>query len=134
MRADRWGCQALFKTRQELNRALERIDDSFPIGSRSLIVAADRRDRDPGVDPFGAGFLSALDRRIELMRLLRELDERSQRLLMRWFAEGRPVVEIARELKVSRVHCYRLRDKALDAMLAASPDRVEPADELSRAS
>lgn len=75
---------------------------------------------DPHAEPFGRGFLTGLDERSELARLLDALDPRERRLLVLWFVEGYPVSAIARALGISRVHCYRLKDRALRQMLEAS--------------
>lgn len=104
--------------------ALERIEEDPGPGSRSLISVG-RVRKDPTGEPFRPGFLKSMERRSELMHLLRRLDQRSQRLLLLWFAQGRPAIEIASQLGISRVHCYRLRNKALDEMLQASEERRE---------
>lgn len=109
----------MFQNRSHIVRALGRLEEGQGPNTTSL-VAADRLQRDPSADPFYPGFLSGLERREELIRLLRGLDERSQRLLFLWFVGERPVTEIAAALGISRVHCYRLRDKALDQMIEAS--------------
>ena len=106
--------------------ALERIEEDPNPGSVSLI-SVERFERDPTADPFRPGFLASLDRRTELIELLRRLDQRSQRLLLLWFVHERPPAEIAAELRISRVHCYRLRNRALDEMLQASKVRGETA-------
>lgn len=106
--------------------ALERIEESG--GPRSSwLISVNGTERDPDADPFRPGFLSALEMRTEILALLRRLDERSRRLLLLWFVYGRPVLEIATELRVSRVHCYRLRNQALDEMLRACDERREAA-------
>jgi DNA-directed RNA polymerase specialized sigma24 family protein len=109
----------MFRSQHHIVHALERLEDGHG-PKTSSIVGAERPERDPDADPFHPGFLTALERRTEVIHLLRGLDERSQRLLVLWFVEGRPVTEIASTLGISRVHCYRLRDKALDRMMLES--------------
>ncbi|HEY8201643.1 MAG TPA: hypothetical protein VII47_09840, partial [Actinomycetota bacterium] len=41
---------------------------------------------------------------------------RERLLLVLWYVSDMPPTVIARQLNVSRVHCYRLRDKALRAL------------------
>jgi len=120
----------VFETRQHLMSALEAMQEISAPNSHSLITVGGSRRGSLG-DPFRPGFLAALEVRTELVRLLRLLDERSRRLLLLWFVQGRPVVEIANELGISRVHCYRLRNKALAELLEAAS---EPADVTPRAS
>jgi DNA-directed RNA polymerase specialized sigma24 family protein len=120
----RGGSRGMFRTKQQLMTALERIDEGGGPSSGSLI-SIDGSKHDPDRDPFRRGFLTALEVRTELMTLMRGLDERSQRLLLLWFVHGRPVGDIAAELGISRVHCYRLRNRALDDMLGVEQERRE---------
>jgi DNA-directed RNA polymerase specialized sigma subunit len=115
----------VFHTRDQIVDALERIEEGLGTVSTS-IVAVDHTKRDPDADPFHPGFLSAFERRTQVLELLRGLDERSRRLLVLWFVHGRPVGEIAGDLGISRVHCYRLRNKALDEMIDAHQGSREP--------
>jgi DNA-directed RNA polymerase specialized sigma subunit len=73
---------------------------------------------DPHGEPFRRGFISNFEERAELSRRLDDLEERDRRLLMLWHMEGHPVARIARMLGISRVHCYRVQRRALEAMLA----------------
>lgn len=109
----------MFQTRQQVIAAIERVEQGYEPRTSSLL-AIDRSPHDPDADPFHPGFLRALEGRREVIRLLRAIDPRSRTLLVLCFVEGRPMAEIARILGISRVHCYRLRSKALDEMLLAS--------------
>ncbi len=80
--------------------------------------------RDPEEEPFGPGFLTRFEERTEVDRLLQDLDPRDRQLLTLWYVEGHPVTTIARRLGISRVHCYRLRDRALRQMVEASSRNV----------
>jgi DNA-directed RNA polymerase specialized sigma24 family protein len=113
------GMRTLFRSRQHILAALEGANDGEGMSSTSLVSVGIGR-RSPGADPFRPGFLNSLEVRSELIRLLGDLDARSRRLLVLWFVCGRPVAEVADDLGISRVHCYRLKNKALDAMLEAS--------------
>jgi DNA-directed RNA polymerase specialized sigma subunit len=114
-----------FRSRHHIIAALERVQDGAPSRTTSLIELG-HGDRDPEADPFRPGYLSSLDVRTELTRLLRHVDDRSRRLLVLWFVHGRPVTQIAAELGISRVHSYRLKNKALDVMLQAAREEGEP--------
>lgn len=116
----------LFETPQDIADALCKAVGFYQASSTSLMRLR-RHARRPDAGPFRAGFLTAIDERAELTRLLDGLDQRSRTLLLLWFVEDRPVTGIARHLGISRVHCYRLRDKALRAMLDEHLDRVEAA-------
>jgi DNA-directed RNA polymerase specialized sigma24 family protein len=114
----------MFRTRQQLMDALARFEEYPGPGSISLI-SVERVKRAAIGEPFRAGFLTSVEQRSELLRLLRRLDERSQRLLLLWFVKDRPPAEVANDLGISRVHCYRLRNRALDEMLEPGERRRE---------
>jgi DNA-directed RNA polymerase specialized sigma subunit len=120
----------MFQTRHQVIAAIERVEQGFEPRTSSLL-AIDRSQHDPDGDPFHPGFLSALERRTEVIRLLKAIDPRSRMLLILCFVEGRPMVETAKILKISRVHCYRLRNNALDEMLLASRGSREAVEQAS---
>jgi DNA-directed RNA polymerase specialized sigma24 family protein len=68
-------------------------------------------------DPFHPGVIAGLEERAELARRLRRISDRDRLLVFLWYVEGWPVPDIAAHLGISRVHCYRVRDRALGAML-----------------
>jgi DNA-directed RNA polymerase specialized sigma24 family protein len=113
----------LFETTQDIADALCKAVGFYQASSTSLMRVR-RQVRRPDAGPFRAGFLTAIDERAELSRLLGSLDARSRTLLHLWFVEDQPVTGIARQLGISRVHCYRLRDKALRAMLDEHLERT----------
>jgi DNA-directed RNA polymerase specialized sigma24 family protein len=98
--------------------ALRRVPIGY--GPRTGSVLSREGVHDPDEDPFARGFLAGLEERTEIGRLMKLLDPRSRRLLGMWLVEGRPVTAIAKALGISRVHCYRLRDRALRRMLDES--------------
>lgn len=108
-----------------LERALAQLGEAPGPAGGSLVRLRERRHRIPR-EPFRPGFLSGIEERAEVVRRLRALEPRERLLLYLWYAEGRAVTEIAGRLGVSRVHCYRLRDRALAALAAAGLDD-EPA-------
>jgi DNA-directed RNA polymerase specialized sigma24 family protein len=75
------------------------------------------RDRTRVAGPFGFGFVSRIEEHAELVQKLRRLTPRERLLLLLWYTEQWPVTKIAERLGISRVHCYRVRDRALRAML-----------------
>lgn len=76
---------------------------------------------DADTEPFRPGFISQFDERAELARRMSRLPQKERALLTMWHCAGHPVAHIARTLGISRVHCYRLADKAL-ARLIDRPD------------
>lgn len=114
----------LFETPQDIADALCRAPAFYHASSTSLMRLR-RHARRPDAGPFRAGFLATIDERAELARLLASLEQRERALLLHWFVEDRPVAWIAKRLGISRVHCYRLRNRALRTMLDEHLDRVE---------
>ena len=68
---------------------------------------------------FGYGFLSQIEEQAELERRLAALPARDRLLLLLWYTEGWPVTAIAEHLQISRVHCYRVRDRAIAHIISA---------------
>jgi DNA-directed RNA polymerase specialized sigma24 family protein len=71
-------------------------------------------------DAYGSGFLDRVEVYSQLGERLRMLSQRDRLLLFLWYAEGWPVTRIAERLAISRMQCYRIRDRAL-AQVARSP-------------
>lgn len=107
----------MLKTVEEVIAALKRYREAFDPKTTSIIMC--RKDGfDPLVEPFRAGFLSRIEEREELQRRMRmALTERERTLLWLWYIVDAPVGRIAREVDISRRHCYRLRDKALSSLV-----------------
>jgi len=114
--------RARFPDRSDLVRALARYgDEAGPrTGSVMFVGGAPPRSH----DPFHPGVIAGMEERAELARRLRRLNERDRLLVFLWYVEGWSVPNIAAHLGISRVHCYRVRDRALGAMLdQAKPSR-----------
>lgn len=107
----------MLKTVEEVIAALKRYREAFDPKTTSIIMC--RKDGfDPLVEPFRAGFLSRIEEREELQRRMRmALTERERTLLWLWYIVDLPICRIAREVDISRRHCYRLRDKALSSLV-----------------
>ena len=108
----------MFHTTGDIIAALREYGDVYDPKTSSVIEIARSRNADP--EPFRYRFIGGFEMRAEITRLLRTLDARSRTLLILWYHEGRPVTKIARLLNISRVHCYRLRDNALEKMVQES--------------
>jgi DNA-directed RNA polymerase specialized sigma24 family protein len=104
------GRDALIRTLAELN------DAPTTLHTGSVMAAGSNRDRHRAVDPYGFGVLGQFDRKADLSRRFRSLDHRSRLILFLWFVEDWPVTKISAALGVSRSHCYRLRDQALQRL------------------
>jgi DNA-directed RNA polymerase specialized sigma24 family protein len=105
----------MLDTTGDVIHALVRYEDVFDPKSGSLLVA--RSGGDTFADePFRGDLLTRIEERAELRRRLGALDARERELLCLWYVASWPVVRIARQIGVSRVHCYRLRNRALREM------------------
>jgi DNA-directed RNA polymerase specialized sigma24 family protein len=113
----------LFRATGEIIAALREHGDVYDPKTCSVIQLG--RSRSASQEPFRYGFIGTFDTRAELVRLLRILDARSRALLILWYHDGRPVTQVARALNISRVHCYRVRDQALEKMLDESKRQHE---------
>lgn len=96
--------------------ALRRFRTFYDPKTASILLVGRGGSAQDG-DPFRGGFLSTIEERHELLRRLSTLDPRARTLLIMWHVEGVPVASIARTLRMSRVHCYRVQRAALDRML-----------------
>lgn len=106
----------MFRQPGDVIRALTRFRDCYDPATASLMLVGSSPS-DPHREPFRSGFISHFDERALLVRRLARLEERARRLLILWHVEAHPVTHIAKRLGVSRVHCYRLRSRALLDML-----------------
>jgi hypothetical protein len=119
-------------TASEIVLALLRYSDVFDPAAGSLIIVSDN-GLDPHADPFRNGFIGRIEERAELVRRLRRLDQRLTKLLLFWYVWQWPIKRITRNLRVSRQHCYRLRNKAIDDLVAmAEQVRQPPAPEAAK--
>jgi DNA-directed RNA polymerase specialized sigma subunit len=93
-----------------------------PATGSILQVGAARRDSSAG-DGIRPGLLETLDGRTELCRRMAFLSERERHVLFLWYVRQLAAHEIARELHISRRQCFRIRSKAVQALI----DEEEPA-------
>jgi hypothetical protein len=107
---------SLFATPAGVISMLRRYRDVFDPRTTSLLLVS-RQGFDPSQGPFRAGFLSRLDEREELrQRMTDRLAERERKLLFLWYVVELRPCDVARTIRVSRVHAYRLRNDALAAL------------------
>jgi DNA-directed RNA polymerase specialized sigma24 family protein len=102
------------KQRAALVRALSSYGDELRARTGSVIVIGPRF---PSRDAFHPGVIAELEQREELVRRFRALPVRDRELLFLWYVLGRRVPDIAKTIGVSRVHCYRLHERALKRLL-----------------
>lgn len=105
----------------EVIRALLRYRDIFDPRTGSILLIGGARDP-VGRDPFRGGFIAGMEERTELLKRLQKLDPRKRQVLCLWYMAGLPVVQIARRVRISRMHCYRLRNQAFEQMCPPRKD------------
>ncbi|HLI56247.1 MAG TPA: hypothetical protein VKY26_04345 [Actinomycetota bacterium] len=107
---------SLFATPEGVAYALKRYRDVFDPKTASVIVVSTGR-YDPSGGPFRNALLTRLDEREELRRRMTErLEARERHLLFLWYVADLAPSEVARRLRISRMHAYRLRKAALGAL------------------
>lgn len=114
-------------TESHIVRALTTFQDTVDPRSGSIMFLVGSRSGPR--DPFHPAFLRGVDDRAELVKRLRLIEPRERLLLFLWYVAGWPVPSIAAHLGISRVHCYRLRNRALGRMTAG--DTAEDEDSVS---
>lgn len=106
----------MFASTREVIRALLTYTDWWQPATGSILqVGAARRDQSAG-DGIRPGLLETLDARTELCRRMALLTDRERHVLFLWYVRQLDALEIARELHISRRHCFRLRSKAVQAL------------------
>jgi hypothetical protein len=113
-------------TEDRIVRALSQLNDGVHLRSGSVMFLGATR----GVawDPFSGGFLASVEERRELTRRLRLLEPRDRVLLYLWYTARWQVTAIAQHIGISRVHCYRLRDRAMLVMTTGDRGRGSDRD------
>jgi DNA-directed RNA polymerase specialized sigma subunit len=102
---------------RDVIRCLLTYTDWWQPSSTSVLQVGGRRTRADG-DGFNAlALLDTLDERDELCRRMEYLPERDRHLLFLWYVEQRAAHEIARALRISRRHCFRLRQRSIDKIV-----------------
>jgi DNA-directed RNA polymerase specialized sigma subunit len=89
-----------------------------PVTSSVFEVGAARRRSGDG-DGIRPGLLDTLDERSELIRRMSLLSDRERRVLFLWYLRQLEVADIAREVRVSRRTCFRIRAQAIRRLVDA---------------
>ena len=103
-------------------RALVTYTDWWqPVSSSVLQVGGARRGSGLS-DGIPAGLLESLDERSELCRRMSYIGERDRYLLVLWYVKQLEARDIARELRISRRSCFRLRANAVRKIVELGED------------
>jgi DNA-directed RNA polymerase specialized sigma24 family protein len=93
--------------------ALLRYTDWWQPGTSSVIQVGPARRNSSHSDGIPLGLLGTLDERTELCRRMQQLSEAERNVLFLWYVRQLAVEDIARELRISRRHCFRRRASAV---------------------
>ena len=93
------------------------LEDYYYLKSNCVIVGKAKK-RDPSRrEPFAPGFLSSIDRKKEILKGLKKLDNRQRQILLLYYSLSKAPNDIAKILDISVRHLYRLKKKALDDLI-----------------
>jgi DNA-directed RNA polymerase specialized sigma subunit len=84
-------------------------------------VGAARRDPSAS-DGLRPGLLETIDDRAELCRRMATLSDRERHVLFLWYVRQLAVPDIAKELRISRRQCFRIRSSALRTLRGESEE------------
>lgn len=114
-------CGESFETPASVVCALKRYRDVFDPTTTSVILVSSNQF-DPARGVF-RGLEGRLDEREELRRrMLERIPVRERKLLFLWYVADLPPARVAASLGISRMHCYRLRKVALEALCDADEE------------
>jgi DNA-directed RNA polymerase specialized sigma24 family protein len=107
-------------TPREVIRGLITYTDWWQPATASVFEVGAARRSSNGSDGIRPGLLETLDERSELIRRMALLSDRERRVLFLWYLRQLEVAEIAREIRVSRRTCFRIRSRAVQALVEAA--------------
>jgi DNA-directed RNA polymerase specialized sigma subunit len=87
-----------------------------PPTSSVMKVGAARLDKNIG-DGLNPGLIETLEERTELCRRMARVSERERLVLFLWYVKQLHVDDVADTLELSRRQCYRLKAKAIRAVV-----------------
>lgn len=109
----------LLEDHQSVVLALLTYTDWYQPSTASVMQVGGRRTRG-GSDGLPPALLGMFDVRAELRSRMRSLSERERGVLVLWYVRQLSVDDIARELGISRRHCFRLRSRAISRLVELS--------------
>jgi hypothetical protein len=105
----------MLTTHDDVIRALLRYTDWWQPSTSSVFRVGRRSGY--ASDGIRGGLLDTLPEREELSRRMSFLGDRDRRVLYLWYLRQLPVQDIARELKIGRRQCFRLRSNAVNTLV-----------------
>jgi DNA-directed RNA polymerase specialized sigma24 family protein len=124
----------VLESAEEVRRCLERSRDWYLPATTSLVEIGAPPGDHSWDEVFRPGFLDSLDERLVLWRRLRCLEPLDRQILILLHVLGLPAAEVARRVGISRRHCFRRRNAALQQLVTAAPARESASSSLERRS
>ena len=118
----------MLETFPAVERALQCFTDPYQPNTSSITTVPQGR---AGAErfPFGPALLDRLEERKELRARMAWLDPEARVVLARWYLEGARPETIARDLRRSVRHVYRVRARAVEQIVAlGQADEFDDAD------
>ena len=112
----------LFPEVADVIRALVTLTDWWQPNTTSILQVGGARRASGYGDGIRDGLFDTIGERTELARRVRTLPERDRLILFLWYVKELPAHEVAREVKISRRHCFRRRSAALRALVDRDDD------------
>jgi DNA-directed RNA polymerase specialized sigma subunit len=109
---------------REVIRSLTTYNDWCQPATASVIAVGTARRTRTQHDGLHPNLVDTMDERNELCRRFRLLPERDRLVLILWYLRERSADEIARELDISRRHCFRLRANAVRRIVRIGADEA----------
>ena len=105
---------------------LIRYTDAWQPTTASVYQVGAARRGPSSSDGLRPELLGTLEDRAELCRRMTTLSDRERQVLFLWYVRQLAVVDIAKELRISRRQCFRIRSAALRAL--QPPDQGDAGD------
>ncbi|MCU1459959.1 MAG: hypothetical protein JWO37_34 [Acidimicrobiales bacterium] len=118
----------MLATYADVERTLTRFNDFVRPTGGSVVTISGSSGSSSDRFPFHASLLDDLDARAELRARMAWLTHEEQLVLLHWYIEGLAPAAIARHIRRSPRHVYRVRNAAIRRIVALGQPLEEWAD------
>ncbi len=107
----------MFDSYEEVISTLKSLNDYYYIKSNFIICPRLCKLNTGSRELFCFGFLDSIEKKRELVKRLKKLEEREKTVLLLFYSLGKSIGCIGQELHLSCRHCYRIKNKALEKIV-----------------
>ena len=100
-------------SRSDVVRCLVTYTDWWQPSSTSVLQVGPSKRAAALTDGMRPGLLESLGDRVELRRRMQCLEPRERDVLFLWYVHQLSAIDIAKTLRISRRHCFRIRAAAM---------------------